>query len=219
MLRALNGIGGLGLSDSDLSEYAAKLGSDCAFFIYNNPMYATGRGEVLEPFDIDLSAYELRVEIPLDAVSGLPVAVSTREAYSEVIPRENEISRLRPKGSARNDTTVSPGHASSAMRTPSVMRTPSAMRTPSVMRTPSAMRTPSVISSETKWSREISLKEALRLPVERWKDTVVNDFEKGVFAKHPEIAALKRKFYDDGAIYAAMSGSGSAVFGLFPKID
>ncbi|MBO4565833.1 MAG: 4-(cytidine 5'-diphospho)-2-C-methyl-D-erythritol kinase, partial [Bacteroidales bacterium] len=44
-----------------------------------------------------------------------------------------------------------------------------------------------------------------------------NDFEKSVFAAHPQIAALKQKFYEDGAIYAAMSGSGSAVFGLFPK--
>ncbi|MBQ4027125.1 MAG: hypothetical protein II616_05205, partial [Bacteroidales bacterium] len=102
MLRALNEIGELGLSDAALAAYAARLGSDCAFFVgttnpqtlpvadasfYCRPMFATGRGEVLEPFDIDLSDYELRVEIPLGP-DGKPVAVSTREAYGGIVPRD-----------------------------------------------------------------------------------------------------------------------------------
>lgn len=176
-LKLLRDIGSLPLSDAGLSSYAARLGSDCCFFILMKklqtiplhpqgteapniyqPMYATGRGEILTPFDIDLSGYELRVEIPLDAETGSPVAVSTREAYSEVVPRDRwEQGQTAP------------------------------------------------------------LAELLATPVEQWKDCIVNDFEKGVFAKHPEIAALKQKFYDSGAIYAAMSGSGSAVFGLFRK--
>lgn len=52
-------------------------------------------------------------------------------------------------------------------------------------------------------------------PVETWRDELVNDFEQSVFALHPEIGAIKQKLYDMGAVYAAMSGSGSAVFGLF----
>jgi len=52
-------------------------------------------------------------------------------------------------------------------------------------------------------------------PVETWRDTLVNDFEKSVFALYPEIATIKQRLYDMGAAYAAMSGSGSAVFGLF----
>ena len=52
-------------------------------------------------------------------------------------------------------------------------------------------------------------------PVETWKDTLVNDFEESVFALHPEIGAIKEKLYKKGATYAAMSGSGSALFGLF----
>ena len=147
MLKALNALGNLGLGEQELAAYAARLGSDCAFFIYNRPMLGSGRGEILEPYDIDLSGYELRVEVPEG------VAVSTREAYAGIVPNAD-----RPP-----------------------------------------------------------LRELLASPVSAWNDLIVNDFEKTVFAAHPEIEALKRKFYEDGAIYAAMSGSGSAVFGLFPK--
>lgn len=53
------------------------------------------------------------------------------------------------------------------------------------------------------------------LPIEDWKDKVVNDFEYTVFAKHPELKALKDKLYESGAVYASMSGSGSAIYGLY----
>jgi 4-diphosphocytidyl-2-C-methyl-D-erythritol kinase len=46
---------------------------------------------------------------------------------------------------------------------------------------------------------------------------LVNDFEKSIFPNHPEIAAIKNKLYENGAYYAAMSGSGSSVFGLFEE--
>lgn len=52
-------------------------------------------------------------------------------------------------------------------------------------------------------------------PVETWKKELVNDFEESVFALHPELAAIKERLYQLGATYAAMSGSGSALFGLF----
>ena len=64
---------------------------------------------------------------------------------------------------------------------------------------------------------KIPLKERLALPVEEWKGVVVNAFEKSVFASHPELAELKQSLYDKGAVYASMSGSGSALFGLFAK--
>ncbi|MEQ9104991.1 MAG: 4-(cytidine 5'-diphospho)-2-C-methyl-D-erythritol kinase [Rhodothermales bacterium] len=59
------------------------------------------------------------------------------------------------------------------------------------------------------------LREAVREPIETWKDTIVNDFEASVTAKYPVIGELRDLLYDSGALYAAMSGSGSAVFGLF----
>ena len=61
------------------------------------------------------------------------------------------------------------------------------------------------------------LKNALLQPVEEWKELVVNDFEATVFRKHPELAAVKQSLYDSGAVYAAMSGSGSAIFALYRK--
>ena len=64
---------------------------------------------------------------------------------------------------------------------------------------------------------EINCREAVMQSVETWRKTLVNDFEESVFALHPEIGNIKQKLYDMGATYAAMSGSGSALFGLFKK--
>ena len=60
-------------------------------------------------------------------------------------------------------------------------------------------------------------RETVMQPVETWRDTLINDFEESVFALHPEIGNIKQQLYDMGATYAAMSGSGSALFGLFKK--
>lgn len=61
------------------------------------------------------------------------------------------------------------------------------------------------------------LKLALKLPLEQWKNFIKNDFEVSVFQHHPEISLIKEALYQQGAIYAAMSGSGAAVFGVFSK--
>lgn len=57
--------------------------------------------------------------------------------------------------------------------------------------------------------------DIVKLPVEQWRGLLTNDFEKSVFALHPELEAIKNKLYELGATYAAMSGSGSSIFGLF----
>ena len=59
MLQLLNNKYHLGISDEKLIQYALQLGSDCPFFIINKPCYATGRGEIMEPLDINLSGYQL----------------------------------------------------------------------------------------------------------------------------------------------------------------
>lgn len=58
-------------------------------------------------------------------------------------------------------------------------------------------------------------REVVRQPIETWKEDLSNDFEIPVFKAHPEIADIKQKLYDAGAVYAQMSGSGSAVYGIF----
>ncbi len=146
-LRAMAELCNLALDDAALAAYAARLGSDCAFFVYNRPMFGSGRGEVLEPFSVDLSPYKLEVVVPEG------IAVSTAEAYRGIVPRVPEK----------------------------------------------------------------ALREVLRQPVSTWKEALKNDFEQTVFAAHPALAKVKASLYERGALYAAMSGSGSACFGIFPK--
>jgi 4-diphosphocytidyl-2-C-methyl-D-erythritol kinase len=68
----------------------------------------------------------------------------------------------------------------------------------------------------------VQLADALMRPIEEWREVVKNDFESHIFEAHPSIAELKAAMYEAGALYASMSGSGSAVFGLFaeePKLS
>lgn len=146
-LKMLNELCGLELSEEALAGYAARLGSDCAFFIYNRPMIGEGRGEVLTEYEINLDDYDLQVITPAG------IAVSTKDAYGGIRPH----------------------------------------------------------------LPEVPLRDALTKPVEQWDGVLVNDFEETVFAKFPELAAIKRSLYDCGAVYASMSGSGSALFAIYSK--
>lgn len=60
-----------------------------------------------------------------------------------------------------------------------------------------------------------SLRTLIQQPIENWKNTIKNGFESSVFAKFPELNTLKSKLYDEGAVYAAMSGSGSTLFAIY----
>ena len=62
---------------------------------------------------------------------------------------------------------------------------------------------------------EKNCRDVVMQPVETWRDVLTNDFEKSVFALYPKIGQIKQRLYDLGAVYAAMSGSGSSLFGLF----
>ena len=144
MIKLLNEKFKLNLSIEKMEEYAAILGADCAFFIQNKPVFASGIGNIFEPIQLSLKGYYLVLVKP-------DIFVSTKDAFAHITP-------MQPAQ---------------------------------------------------------SLKEIIRMPVETWRATMKNDFEDSVFQKFPEIAAIKDKLYDLGAIYASMSGSGSSVFGIF----
>ncbi|MDR0961502.1 MAG: 4-(cytidine 5'-diphospho)-2-C-methyl-D-erythritol kinase [Mediterranea sp.] len=65
---------------------------------------------------------------------------------------------------------------------------------------------------------EIDIREVITRPLTEWKELLTNDFEAALFPYHPTLARLKDELYAKGALYAAMSGSGSALFGLFPGL-
>ena len=58
-------------------------------------------------------------------------------------------------------------------------------------------------------------RDIVRQPISTWRESLINDFEKPVFDLHPELADIKSRLYDAGAAYAQMTGSGSALFGIF----
>lgn len=60
-----------------------------------------------------------------------------------------------------------------------------------------------------------SIKDVIHFPVETWRQYIFNDFEKSVFPKFPTIGQLKQSLYDQGAIFASMSGTGSTCYGIF----
>lgn len=146
MLRLLNRLYQLQLSEEQLLEYSLQLGSDCPFFIVNQPCFATGRGEILQRVSLNLADFSFLIIHPC-------IHVDTGWAFTQITPAVPER----------------------------------------------------------------SVPEITRQPVDTWRNLLINDFEPPVFQKYPEIGGLKELLYKKGAIYAAMSGSGSAVFGIFKK--
>ncbi len=82
-LRILNSLFELGLSVERLTQYAKQLGSDCAFFLHDQPAIGAGRGEVLEPIEVSLKNYYLVVVTPA-------IHVGTAQAYANVVPQRPE---------------------------------------------------------------------------------------------------------------------------------
>ncbi len=147
MIRLLDERFRLNLGIAEMERYAARLGSDCAFFITAEPSFATGRGEILQPVDGpkgNLGGYHVAIVKPA-------VAVSTREAFAHITCRVTEK----------------------------------------------------------------SCRDIVRQPIDTWRHQLTNDFEATVFPLHPELPAIKQRLYDMGAVYAQMSGSGSALYGIF----
>ena len=63
-----------------------------------------------------------------------------------------------------------------------------------------------------------SLEDLVQLPVNEWKNYIMNDFEKTIFPKYPDFRNLKEELFNIGAIYASLSGSGSSVYGIFSSL-
>ena len=146
-LRTLNEIFTLSLGADQLRSLAARLGSDCPFFVEGKPAIGTGRGEVLSEIALSLKGKYLVIVRP-------EVVISTAKSYAGVTPRESSI----------------------------------------------------------------ELRDVLEHhPIEQWRQLLKNDFEDHVFKQFPIIEAIHQKLYALDALYASMSGSGSAVFGIFPS--
>jgi len=77
------------------------------------------------------------------------------------------------------------------------------------------INTAKAYSQITPTKPKTNIKELIRQPLEKWKESIQNDFEESVFKNHPELKAVKEELYALGAVYASMSGSGSAIYGIF----
>ena len=145
MLKMLNDFYKLHLTSEMLETLAAKLGSDCPFFVKNKPMMVRGRGEILEPINIpDLSEFQIIIIIP-------SFGINTAEAYKLINPE----------------------------------------------------------------TERIAIEEILTMPLEEWQENLKNDFESALFKPYPSLERIKDRLIDRGAVYASLTGSGSALYGLF----
>ncbi|MDA7578188.1 4-(cytidine 5'-diphospho)-2-C-methyl-D-erythritol kinase [Flavobacteriales bacterium] len=66
-------------------------------------------------------------------------------------------------------------------------------------------------------STENSIKEIIKQPIRNWKNILKNDFEISVFNKYPDLKKVKERFYNEGALYSSMTGSGSVIYAIFDK--
>ena len=164
-LKALNELCSLNLTTEQLTSYAEKLGSDCPFFIQNEPRLVTGRGEILTP--LEEPACNALKNISENYRVGITFSpdcfVSTKKAYF-IVPK-------RKKNGLGDENDKRP---------------------------------------------YIPVTEAITMPVEKWQGIIVNDFEAPVFKEFPQLEKVKASLKETGAVYVSMTGSGSAIYGLFP---
>ncbi|NDV68283.1 4-(cytidine 5'-diphospho)-2-C-methyl-D-erythritol kinase [Dysgonomonas sp. 25] len=146
MLRLINDSFDLGATKEELAALAVQLGADCPFFIYNQPVFASGIGEVFKEVNISLKGYYFILVKP-------DIHIPTKDAFAQIVPTKPTV----------------------------------------------------------------SLTEIIKMPITEWKGLMVNDFEKSIFPQYPAIATIKETLYENGALYASMSGSGSSVFGIFKE--
>lgn len=164
-LKALNELCNLNLSTEQLTSYAEKLGSDCPFFVQNEPRLVTGRGEILTPLEEPacIALKNISENYRVGITFSPDCFVSTKKAYS-IVPK-------RKKNGLGNEDDERP---------------------------------------------YVPVTEAITMPVEKWQGIIVNDFEAPVFKEFPQLEKVKASLKETGAVYVSMTGSGSAIYGLFP---
>lgn len=176
-VRMLNDMFSIGLDESRMAEYASRLGSDCAFFIYNRPMIGEGRGEVLTDFELPEAEISCGEHGCQSSASGSAMSCASHQDVSAESKGRYVLKVVVPEG-----VSVSTADAYRGI-------------VPSLP--------------------EMSLRDVLSLPVTQWKGHLKNDFESTVFAKFPQLKAIKDSLYESGAVYASMSGSGSALYAIY----
>ncbi len=222
----------LGLSLDTLAGIAAQLGSDCPFFIYNQPMFASGRGEILEPYPLDLAGYHIEVVTP-------GIHISTPEAYKGVdaikfgigaddvmLQAIDSADASRPPFpllcSALDESLAKRGdilpEAFSRLRNCGAASDPAQTGLSSEIASLRASRLAAPVPYANYFFAGAGLKERIGAGIDQWRENVVNDFEAYAFAKYPILAQIKQSLYDRGAVYAAMTGSGSSLYGIFPNL-
>lgn len=87
-----------------------------------------------------------------------------------------------------------------------------------VVKPPVSVSTKEAFAGITVSRPEKCCREIIAQPIETWRRELYNDFETSIFPQYPVLAEIKEKLYSEGAIYAAMSGSGSAIFGIFRQV-
>lgn len=87
-----------------------------------------------------------------------------------------------------------------------------------IVKPPVSVSTREAFSKIVPQHPQVCCRDAVKQPMEEWKELLSNDFEKSVFALYPQIEQIKQRLYAEGAVYAQMSGSGSALFGIFKQV-
>ena len=146
ILKGLNKLFCLELTNSELEKISLEIGADCPFFIENKPKMVSGIGEIMKPINLDLSNFIIELYHS-------NINVSTAEVFSKfkIIKKDD------------------------------------------------------------------SLSTSIMEPVENWKRKINNDFEKLIFSTYPELEKIKENFYERGALYSSMTGTGSTIYGIFKK--
>ncbi|MDR0763256.1 MAG: hypothetical protein LBF01_02015 [Bacteroidales bacterium] len=197
-LLGLNEVFSLGFSTEQLQDYARLLGSDCAFFLEDGGRLASGKGDIFSPLP-------MRSQRANCATAEHDAGTNTDSTAGVKWFKGKSAEHLADANADR--TYACSGYADAADVYDVV-----------VVKPPFSISTAEAYKSVTPDASRPSLAELLQLPLEQWCGKIENDFEKPLREKYPQIEEIKNELYKCGALYASLSGSGSAIYGIFKHI-